>query len=443
MKRLLVLVVLLCSGGQIVLAADNHSATPGVTSGATPSAVTSSATAIAAANATAVANTTRNTTSSATTTISVATSPTVNTGGTTGGAASTDAAANTSAAIGSTAATKTAGAPATKGYQSKSKGIKGTSSERKFSDRKEVQQFIWDLYVKHKLNIQQLKQLLKISPDPKVIQAISKPFEEVTWPQYRDRFVTDERANAGVKFWKANQEALKRAETEYGVPPEMIVAIIGVETYYGRNTGNFLVLQALATLAFNYPPRAPFFRNELEQFFLLINEEKLDGKTILGSYAGAMGLPQFMPSSYRRYAVDFAGHGKRDLIHNTTDAIGSVANYFSEHGWIPSQPVAYPAQVFGSEYQRLANTNTKDPQPKLTLEAYSRFNIQPKDKNGLKINKDAKAAFIMLKSNDYNNPELWLTLQNFYVITRYNHSVNYAMAVYQLSQRIRDLYQRG
>lgn len=316
------------------------------------------------------------------------------------------------------------------------------SSDRKFSDRREVQQFIWDLYVKHKLSIQQLKQLLKISPDPKVIQAISKPFEEVPWPKYREKFVNDERAKAGVEFWKTNHAALKKAENEFGIPAEVIVAIIGVETYYGRNTGNFLVVQALATLAFDYPPRSQFFKNELEQFFLLINEEKLDGKTLLGSYAGAMGLPQFMPSSYRRYAIDFTGNGKRDLVHDTTDAIGSVANYFKEHGWMSGQPVAYIAQVFGSEYQRLANTNMKDPQPKLTLEAYSRFNIQPKDKNALKNNKDAKASFIMLKSDDYN-PELWLTLQNFYVITRYNHSVNYAMAVYQLSQRIRELYQRG
>lgn len=321
------------------------------------------------------------------------------------------------------------------------KTSKRGSSDRKFADRREVQQFIWDLYVKHKLSIQQLKQLLKISPDPKVIQAISKPFEDVAWPQYRDKFISPERIKAGVDFWKKNQGALKKVQAEYGIPAEVIVAIIGVETFYGRNTGNFLVVQSLATLAFDYPPRSQFFKNELEQFFLLINEEKLDGKTILGSYAGAMGLPQFMPSSYRRYAVPFSGNGKRDLIHNTDDAIASVANYFKEHGWISGQPVAYQAQVFGSEYQRLANTNMKDPQPKLTLDAYSRFNIQPKDKEGLKTNKDAKASFVMLKTNDYN-PELWLTLQNFYVITRYNHSVNYAMAVYQLSQRIRELYQR-
>lgn len=327
-------------------------------------------------------------------------------------------------------------------HRASSKTTRKAPSDRKFSDRREVQQFIWDLYVKHKLSIQQLKQLLKISPDPKVIQAISKPFEEVSWTKYRERFVNDDRAKAGVEFWKANQATLKKAEAEFGVPAEIIVAIIGVETYYGRNTGNFLVVQALATLAFDYPPRAQFFKNELEQFFLLLNEEKLDGKTILGSYAGAMGLPQFMPSSYRRYGVDFSGNGKRDLIHNTVDAIGSVANYFKENGWINGQPVAYPAQVFGSEYERLTNTNMKDPQPKLTLEAYSRFNIQPKDKNGLKNNKDAKASFIMLKTDDHN-PELWLTLQNFYVITRYNHSVNYAMAVYQLSQRIRELYKRG
>lgn len=427
MKRLLVMVTLFCTctGGQITLAADNKPATSASATSSTSASTSPSATRTAPAMTGA--------------TPTVNTGGTVTTGSTVAGTTTAGTKGNTGTA-GTTSTTPKAGTAANKGYQSKK--MKGASSERKFSDRKEVQQFIWDLYVKHKLNIQQLKQLLRISPDPKVIQAMSKPFEEVTWPQYRDRFVTDERANAGVKFWRANQEALKKAEAEYGVPPEMIAAIIGVETYYGRNTGNFLVVQALATLAFNYPPRAQFFRNELEQFFLLINEEKLDGKTILGSYAGAMGLPQFMPSSYRRYGVDFAGHGKRDLIHNTTDAIGSVANYFSEHGWIPGQPVAYPAQVFGNEYERLANTNMKDPQPKLTLDAYSRFNIQPKDKNGLKNHKDAKAAFVMLKSND-PNPELWLTLQNFYVITRYNHSVNYAMAVYQLSQRIRDLYQRG
>lgn len=316
------------------------------------------------------------------------------------------------------------------------------SADRKFSERREVQQFIWDMYVKHKLNVQELKQLLKITPDRKVIEAISKPFEDVPWPKYRERFVGEERAKAGVEFWKSNEAALKKAEKEYGIPPEIIVAIIGVETYYGRNTGNFSVLQSLATLAFDYPPRAQFFRNELEQFLLLVKEEKLNGREVMGSYAGAMGIPQFIPSSYRRYAVDFTDSGQRNLLNNTADAIGSVANYFSEHGWQPKEPVALVAQVYGSEYQRLASNNVKDPVPRITLEEYSKFNIQPQDKKALNKNKNLKANFIMLKSGTYN-PELWLTLQNFYVITRYNHSVNYAMAVYQLSERIRALYSKG
>lgn len=310
---------------------------------------------------------------------------------------------------------------------------------RKFSDRREVQQFIWDMYVKHKLNVQDNKKLFRtIGTDPKVIQAISKPFEEVSWAKYRERFVTDERAAAGLEFWKANEAALKKAETEFGVPPEIIVAIIGVETYYGRNMGNFLVLQALATLAFDYPPRAQFFRKELEQFLLLTKEEAFNASTIFGSYAGAMGIPQFISSSYRRYAVDFTGNGRRDIINNTADAIGSVANYLRENGWEPNQSVAYVAQVFGSEYQRLANTNHKDPLPKLTLGDYAKFNIQPKDAKILKNVKDLKASFIILNEKSFS-PEHWLTLQNFYAITRYNHSVNYAMAVYQLSQRVRAL----
>jgi membrane-bound lytic murein transglycosylase B len=320
------------------------------------------------------------------------------------------------------------------------KSSKKDPASRKFGDRREVQQFIWDMYVKHKLNVQENKKLFRtIGTDPKVIQAMSKPFEEVPWAKYRERFVTDERAQAGVEFWNANEDALKKAEAEFGVPPEIIIAIIGVETYYGRNMGNFLVLQALSTLAFDYPPRAQFFRKELEQFLLLAKEEALDVSSVFGSYAGAMGIPQFIPSSYRRYAVDFTGSGRRDLINNTPDAIGSVASYFRENGWEPNQPVAYVAQVFGSEYQRLANTNQKAPLPKLTLGDYAKFNIQPKDSKILKNVKSHKASFIILNDKTFN-PEHWLTLQNFYVITRYNHSVNYAMAVYQLSQRIQALH---
>lgn len=320
-----------------------------------------------------------------------------------------------------------------KGAKSKSK----TKSDR-FGDRRDVQIWIWDMHLKHGFSANDLKALFRtVSPEPKIIQAISKPFEEVTWNKYRERFVNDVRAKEGVQFWKENAAALKKAEEQYGVPAEVIVAIIGVETNYGKNKGSYPVLQSLATLAFDYPPRAAFFKKELEQFLLLTREEKLDPKTIYGSYAGAMGTPQFIPSSYREYAVDFTGKGKRDLINNTDDAIGSVANYFKMHGWQAGEPVAYMAQGYGSEYERLATTNPKDPKPKISLGEFAQFNILPKDKNALK-NKDRLAAFLILKTDD--KPEYWLALQNFYAITRYNHSVNYAMAVHQLSQRIRELH---
>lgn len=322
-----------------------------------------------------------------------------------------------------------------------SKSSKASSSKTKsnrFGDRRDVQIWIWDMHVKHNFDANALKALFRtVSPEPKIIQAISKPFEAVTWGKYREQFVNDARAKAGVQFWNDNAAALKKAEALYGIPPEVIVAIIGVETNYGKNKGSYPVLQSLATLAFDYPPRAAFFKKELEQFLLLTRDEKLDPKTIVGSYAGAMGTPQFMPSSYREYAVDFTGKGKRDLINNTDDAIGSVGNYFKMHGWQPNEPVAYMAQGYGSEYERLASTSQKDPKPKLALGEYAQFNILPKDKKALD-NKNRLAAFIILQNND--GQEQWLTLQNFYVITRYNHSVNYAMAVHQLSNRIRELH---
>jgi membrane-bound lytic murein transglycosylase B len=314
-----------------------------------------------------------------------------------------------------------------------------SENQGRLVERPAVRNFLNDMYVKHGFNSWELKQLFKtLSPDPKVIQAISKPFEEVSWAKYKERFVNDERARNGVEFWRQNEKILKKAEADFGVPAEIIVAIIGVETRYGKNTGSFPVLQTLYTLAFNYPPRASFFRGELEQYLLMTREQKIDPKTLYGSYAGAIGIPQFIPSSYRRYAVNYAGKEQIDL-NNMVDAIGSVANYFKSHGWEPGQPVAYEASVYGAEYQRLIN---KDPQPKLPLAELAQFNVVPKDKKIDTRNNQKLAAFIIL-NNDGDKVEHWLTLNNFYVITRYNHSVNYAMAVYLLSQRIRALHSQG
>ena len=199
--------------------------------------------------------------------------------------------------------------------------------------------------------------------------------------------------------------------------------------------GKYPVLQALSTLAFDYPKRKTFFRNELEEFLVLTKEENINPLDVIGSYAGAIGVPQFMPSSYRRYAVDFSGKGKRDLMNNMNDVIGSVANYFKAHGWQANQAVAYSAKVFGSEYQSLIS---KDPKPKLSIGELAKFNVRPRDKNVLAKQSKEMAAFIVLKNDKEDEP--WLTMNNFYVITRYNHSINYGMAVFQLSQRIRELY---
>lgn len=309
-----------------------------------------------------------------------------------------------------------------------------------FAERAEVQKFIQVMTKKHGLNKDRLTSLLQITPDNKVLEAISKPFEEATWQKYRDRFVSTERATAGVAFWKKHEAILKKASTQFGVPAEIIVAIIGVETNYGQNTGKFPVLRTLATLAFDYPKRAPFFKSELKEFLLLLSEEGLDPNNTFGSYAGAMGTPQFMPSSWRRYAVDFSGSGKRNLIANAADAIGSVANYFKAHGWKTGAPIVTKAIVKGTQVKNISIADKKNPKPTLPLKHLVKNNIVPESK--LPVIEETLTSLLVL-NNAPNAQEYWIGLQNFYVITRYNHSVNYAMAVYQLSERIRALKQKG
>ncbi|OII56879.1 lytic murein transglycosylase B, partial [Pseudomonas putida] len=179
-----------------------------------------------------------------------------------------------------------------------------------------------------------------------ILDAISRPAERVKpWKDYRPMFITDARIARGVDFWRQHEAVLARAEQEYGVPAQYIVAIIGVETFFGRNTGNYRVIDALSTLGFDYPPRAEFFRKELREFLLLAREEQLDPLTLKGSYAGAMGLPQFMPSSFRNFAVDFDGDGHINIWNNPDDAIGSVASYFKRHGWVAGEGVVSRAWV--------------------------------------------------------------------------------------------------
>lgn len=294
--------------------------------------------------------------------------------------------------------------------------------------RDDVQQFIAGMVKKHGFDAEELNaQFKQVKLKQKIIDAITRPAEGKPWFQYRPIFVTNTRINEGVKFWNENQETLKRAEEKYGVPPEIIVAIIGVETRYGRHKGGYRVMDALSTLAFEYPKRSKFFRSELEHYLLLTREEKLDPMSIKGSYAGAMGKSQFISSSYRNYAVDFDGDGKRDLWTNTADAIGSVANYFKRHKWQPGGEVVAPALVGSNHIQVLVKKGYK---PHSTVAELRKRGVTAKQK----LDPEAMGALIELKT--LAGREHWLGLNNFYVITRYNHSPLYAMAVHQLGQAI-------
>ncbi len=261
-----------------------------------------------------------------------------------------------------------------------------------------------------------------------ILDAISRPAERVKpWSEYRPIFITDSRIARGVDFWREHEEALRKAEQEYGVPAEMIVSIIGVETFYGGNTGSYRVVDALSTLAFDYPPRAPFFRKELREFLMLTREEQVDPLTLKGSYAGAMGLPQFMPSSFRAYAVDFDGDGHINIWTNPTDAIGSVASYFKRHGWQPGKPVASRATVKGEQADQ-GLTQGLDPVSTVGQLRALGWSTQDTLSDELPV-----TAF---RLEGAEGPEYWMGLPNFFVITRYNRSVMYAMAVNQLAERL-------
>ncbi len=303
-----------------------------------------------------------------------------------------------------------------------------------FTGKKEVQDFIQQMVKKHRFQKDYLQGLFaEAKLHQSILDAIARPAESKPWYQYRPIFLTRQRVNGGIQFWKENATALARAEQKYGVPQEIIVAIIGVETRYGRHAGRYPVFDALATLGFAYPPRATFFRSELEQFLLMTREEKLPARKMLGSYAGAMGMPQFIASSFRQYAVDFDGDGKRDLWKNPSDAIGSVANYFKRHHWKTGQPITSKVQVYGKRYRKLLSKNLK---PEHTLqELLNNGVILP---GGL--DESLKGRLIELEKP--GKPEYWVGWHNFYVITRYNHSALYSMAVYQLSQKIKQGYLR-
>jgi len=290
-----------------------------------------------------------------------------------------------------------------------------------------VRKFIDDISAEHQFNPAELKGLFKkIERQDEVIEAMSRPAERVLkWKDYRPIFITDKRIEGGVEFWRTNREVLERAESEYGVPASIIVAIIGVETFFGRYKGRHPALASLATLAFDYPPRSKFFRSELEHFLLLSKEESFDPLAIRGSYAAAMGMPQFISSSYRHYAIDFDGDGRRDLWNNVADVTGSVANYFRRHGWRRGEPVVEKVNPAGDQYENLITSGLK---PDVSSEQLLSAGIQ--------LSRPSAGNKSLLRLVGDEGEELWVGHKNFYVITRYNHSKLYAMAVYQLSQLV-------
>lgn len=305
------------------------------------------------------------------------------------------------------------------------------SASPDYAEREEVMAFVQELAAAESFDEHELLSIFRHAEyKQKIIDAISRPAEKVLkWDDYQDIFLTKRRVEAGIQFIHENAEALAAAKEKYGVPPVIITAIIGVETMYGRITGNYRVLDALTTLAFDYPPRSRFFRGELKHFILLAREEKQMITELSGSYAGAMGWGQFIPSSYRRYAVDFDGDGFRDIWHNPTDAIGSVANYLAEHGWQENGAIvqSLSGHAIGEIPPEVFNESLK---PSRSVEELRQLGMQEG-----KLNADEKVSPMRLlgKAGD----EYWLGLKNFYVITRYNHSKLYAMAVYQLSEDLR------
>jgi len=263
---------------------------------------------------------------------------------------------------------------------------------------------------------------------PEIVDAMERPKELLPWYQYSKIFLTEENVQRGVQFWKKHAAAISRAQEQYGVDPEIIVAIIGVETGFGRNTGSYPIMDALSTLVLDYPSRSDFFRQELTEYLLLTRELKINPCRLKGSYAGAMGMPQFIPSSYRRYAVDFDGDDKRDVLASAEDAIGSVAHYLEENGWEAGAPIMDDARLEGTLYFWIEKLGLK---PALPVRQLARYGIFPHRLD----NADRRAALISFEG-EYG-PFYRLGFNNFYVITRYNHNKRYAMAVYELGEMIR------
>ena len=304
----------------------------------------------------------------------------------------------------------------------------------RYDQRPEIRAFIAELVDEHAFGRRELAQLFAHARyQPRIIAAMSRPvLAPPKWYEYAPRFLSAERIDGGLEFWQSNAATLTRAQQEFGVPAEVIVAIIGVETFYGRNTGGYRIFDALTTLAFDYPRRGDFFKSELKQFLLLSRDQGISPLLPRGSYAGASGLPQFMPGSVRAYAVDFDGDGRIDLASDPADAIGSVGNFLARHDWRPGAPVLEPAQIDPAASETVLRALDGGISERRPLGAWVRdgvgAHIMPADPGPDPV------GLLMLEEID--QPSYWLTYGNWYVLTRYNRSRLYATAVWQLAQAL-------
>lgn len=298
-----------------------------------------------------------------------------------------------------------------------------------YADRQDVKAFSLDFAEKYNKDATDVYRLLsQAEKKQSILDAIARPAEKVlTWGDYRKIFIEEKRLTKGVEFWLEHRDIIDEISEHYQVPAEMFIAIIGVETRYGRITGSYKVLDALSTLGFDYPPRATFFRGQLEQFLLLTQEQKLDPLELKGSYAGAMGYGQFIPGSYRAYAVDYDKDGVADIWGNPVDAIASVANYFKMHKWAPGGLVAFqlPKQTIPDELI------SKSLKPDVSVKALRKAGVV------VPAEIDGSAKVSLMKHETVTGYEYWLGFHNFYVITRYNHSNMYALAAFQLSELLK------
>ncbi len=307
-------------------------------------------------------------------------------------------------------------------------------ADTSYASRPEVQAFIRDMAARHGFFENELETLFsRVQRQDAILKSMESPPEaKLPWDEYRASFVSEARVRAGVEFWKANRKALARARRRFGVPEEIVLAILGVETFYGRRSGTWRVVDALSTLAFDYPPRADYFRSELEYYLLLAREKELNVFGVLGSYAGAIGMPQFMPGSYLKYAVDFDGDGAINLRTSAADAIGSVANFLKQHGWRAGKAIQADAVLHGIDPRPFLADGGE---PRHTLADLSRAGISIR---GIRVRSNAAMPAALIELDAGERPSVFrVGFHNYYVLKQYNRSSFYASAVVDLGRALR------